>query len=333
MSQKAKSRIARSASMIITELLKVKPNERILLIADTKTDTRMTRALAEQASKAGADHLIILMPSREDIYAASHTMLPAPIRKIMSDFDIVVGLNATSGAPSYDSRLAELLHSKKIRYMSMVLRSIENWTEGAATADYQKVYETAQRLAEAFKGREIKVTTRAGTDLTAIIEGRKAIIEAGIASKAGQSAAFSDGEVSLSTVEGTAEGTAVIDGPIFYLGQPKQKVTLEIHNGKATGISGGAEADTLKEWLTNVKNFDNFAEIGVGVNPRARRNGDWQEEKKRLGTTHFALGDNIYYFGKIFCPLHVDMVQYKPTISIDGESIMRDGRLTISSSS
>jgi len=320
--------VVKSANMIITKLLKVRPRERVLLVADTKTDMSMVTALAAESSSVGADYLVTVMPCREKL-GESQTSLPESIRKILEDFQIVIGLNATSGAPSYDSKVAHLLYIKKIRYMSMVLRSVENWTGGAAMADYEEVYSNAQRLARVFQGRNIEVTTASGTDLTASIEGRKAIIEAGLATEAGQSAAFSDGEVSLSAVEGTASGTAVIDGPISYIGPHREPIRVDLEKGRVVNVSGGREATTLKEWLAKIENFDNFAEIGIGVNPEARRNGDWQEEKKKLGTAHFALGDNIYYYGVVHCPIHLDMVMYDPTVIVDGNMIAKENRLNI----
>jgi len=321
--------LLQSANMIITRLLKVRQGEQVLLVADSKTDMSMVTALAAEASGVGAGYLVVTIPSREKIGVESQTSLPESVRKILEDFQVVVGLTATSGAPSYDSKVAHLLHTKKIRYMSMVLRSIENWTGGAARANYEEVYSTAQKLAKVFKGREVEVTTPSGTNLSAIIEGRKAIVEAGIAFEPGQSAAFSDGEVSLSTVEGTAKGVAIIDGPIAYLGAPREPVRVEIEKGRVVNVSGGRESRTLGDWLEKVENLDNFAEIGVGVNPSARRNGDWQEEKKGLGTAHFALGDNIYYYGRVHCPIHLDMVTYDPTVAVNGNVIARDRRLHI----
>jgi len=325
----SKPGVAESANMIITKLLRVRPREQVLLVADSKTDMGMMNALAAESSAAGAGYLIVVIPSRENVGVESQTALPESVRKILEDFQVVVGLTATSGAPSYDSKVAHLLHTKKIRYMSMVLRSAENWTGGAARANYEEVYSTAQKLAKVFKGREIKVTTPSGTNLTAIIAGRKSIVEAGIALEPGQSAAFSDGEVSLSTVEGTANGVAVIDGPIAYLGKTREPVRVEIEKGRVLNVSGGTECGVLRDWLEKIENFDNFAEIGVGVNPEARRNGDWQEEKKGLGTAHFALGDNIYYYGKVHCPIHLDMVVYDPVVAVDGNVIAKDRKLHI----
>lgn len=319
--------VVRSANLIITKLLKVRPSEKVLLVADTRTEMSMVTALAAESSAVGAEYLITVMPSREKFGVESHTALPESIRKILESFQVVIGLNATSGAPSYDSKVAELLHTKKIRYMSMVLRSIDNWIGGAATADYEEVYSSALKLAKVFEGKDIKVTTPAGTNLAARIDGRKAIVEAGIATEAGQSAAFSDGEVSLSTIEGTANGTVVVDGPTAYLGLPREPIRIEIEKGRVVKVSGGREATILREWILRIQNFDNFAEIGIGVNPESRKNGDFQEEKKGLGTAHFAFGDNIYYYGKVHCPIHFDVVMYEPTAIVDGNVIAKERRL------
>jgi 2,5-dihydroxypyridine 5,6-dioxygenase len=319
--------VVKSANLIITKLMKVRPSEKVLLVADTRTEMNMVTALAGESSSLGAEYLITVMPSRETLGIGSHTALPESIRKVLDDFQVIIGLNATSGAPSYDSKVAELLHTKKTRYMSMVLRSIDNWIGGAATANYEEVYSTALKLAKVFEGKDIKVTTPGGTNLTARIDGRKAIIEAGFATEAGQSAAFSDGEVSLSTIEETANGTIVVDGPTAYLGLPREPIRIEVEKGRVAKVNGGREATILREWIARIQNFDNFAEIGIGVNPDSRKNGDFQEEKKSLGTAHFALGDNIYYYGNVHCPIHFDLVMYEPTAIVDGNVIAEKRKL------
>ena len=317
------------ASTIVGTLLGVKPGEQVLLIADAETDTRMVNSLAAAAKSAGADSVIAIMSSRGRIEEGSHTKLPGMLKRALEEADVAIGLNRTSGAPSYDDTLARLLKERRIRYMSMVMRSIDNWTKGAATADYEEVYRTAEKLAELMRGERIRVTTRAGTDLEADTGGRRVIIEAGFATRPGDSAAFSDGEVSLTPIEGTAKGTVIVDGTIAYLGSPEEAVKLEVRGGRVISVRGGGEADKIKEWLRTVENFDNFAEIGIGVNPNARSIGDWQEEKKKLGTLHIALGDNIYYGGSVECPLHFDMVLYEPTVEVDGRTIVDGGRLKL----
>lgn len=317
-----------SADKIVRTLLGVRPRERVLLIADTDTEMEMVNCLSAVIKVVGAEFLIAIMPSRE-LGLESHTKLPGMLKKALEEVDVAIGLNRSSGAPSYDDTLTRLVKEKKLRYMSMVMRSLDNWTKGAATANYEEVYRTAEKLAKVFSGDAITLTTEAGTDLRASIKGRRTIIEAGFALNPGETAAFSDGEVSLTPVEGTAEGTVIVDGPVAYLGQPASLIKLSVRAGRVVKVQGGKEAEKIEEWLEKVDNFDNFAEIGIGVNPRARVSGDWQEEKKRLGSAHIALGDNIYYGGAVNCLLHFDMVLYEPTVEVDGRIIVKDGELQI----
>ncbi|RLE54417.1 MAG: leucyl aminopeptidase [Candidatus Methanomethylicota archaeon] len=319
-------KVEKSAKLIIEKLLSVKSGENVLIIADDSSEMEMVNALFKVAFNVGGNPVIAIIPSKWP----SHTTLPKTVHGALNHAQVVIGITKSTGAPSYDAVVAKLLRDKRIRYMSMVLRPLENWISGAALADYEKVYSTALKLAEVFEGRkEIKVTTELGTDISASIEGSRVIIEAGFATKPGESAAFSDGEVSFTPVEGTANGVVVVDGPIALIGKPSEPIKLIVENGVVTEVIGGGEADKLKEMISKVKNLNNFAEFGFGVNPEARLNGFWQEEKKALGTMHIALGDNIYYGGNVKCEIHMDMVVYKPTVSVDGVVIIEKGELKI----
>mgnify|MGYP000433294920 CR=1 FL=1 len=319
-------KVEKSAKLIIEKLLSVKSGENVLIIADDSSEMEMVNALFKVAFNVGGNPVIAIIRSKWP----SHTTLPKTVHGALNHAQVVIGITKSTGAPSYDAVVAKLLRDKRIRYMSMVLRPLENWISGAALADYEKVYSTALKLAEVFEGRkEIKVTTELGTDISASIEGSRVIIEAGFATKPGESAAFSDGEVSFTPVEGTANGVVVVDGPIALIGKPSEPIKLIVENGVVTEVIGGGEADKLKEMISKVKNLNNFAEFGFGVNPEARLNGFWQEEKKALGTMHIALGDNIYYGGNVKCEIHMDMVVYKPTVSVDGVVIIEKGELKI----
>lgn len=317
-----------SAEKIVRQLLAVQPGEKVLLIGDTESEMSMIESIATVVNSAGADYVIAVMPS-VSMGKGSHTTLPGMLKKALEEADIAIGLNRTTGAPSYDDTLVRLLRTKRIRYMSMVMRTLDNWTRGAATADYEEVYETAERMAELFKGNVCRVTTRAGADFTSNIQGKKVIIEAGLARIAGQSSAFSDGEISVGPVEGMTNGVLMTDGPIAYLGVPDEPIRMEVKRGRITKVDGGATAEELRKLLKSVPSFDNFAEIGIGVNPKARRSGDYQEEKKGWGNVHIALGDNIYYGGTTNCALHADFVIYKPTVVVDGKVVVEEGDLRL----
>ncbi|KKL14527.1 hypothetical protein LCGC14_2514750, partial [marine sediment metagenome] len=89
-------------------------------------------------------------------------------------------------------------------------------------------------------------------------------------------------------------------------------------------------AQELRDIVENVKDADNFAEVGIGLNPNCRQNGKFEEEKKRLGNVHIALGRNTGgYGGNIACMVHLDMVIYEATVKTDKDVLLQDGRLCV----
>jgi leucyl aminopeptidase (aminopeptidase T) len=153
-------------------------------------------------------------------------------------------------------------------------------------------------------------------------------VECGFALEAGAEAAFSDGEVSQMPQVNTAEGIIVVDGPIAHIGQPASPISLKVEGGRVVSVSGESpQADELRHIIETIKNADNIAEVGIGLNPACRRNGDFEEEKKARGNVHIAIGDNIFYGGDVRSPVHMDMVIYQPTVIMDGQKVVDQGRL------
>lgn len=214
----------------------------------------------------------------------------------------------------------------------MVLRDIDNYIHGGALADYETVYADGAALQKLWHHKKkAHVTSPAGTDLTFDMIDMLPIIECGIAREPGLSMAFSDGEVSLGPAEGTMEGIMVVDGPMCYYGQPASPIRLKITKGRVSEISGGDKkiCAELRKLFQEVKNSDNIAEIGIGLNPESLFNGDFEEEKKARGTIHFALGNGLYYEQKIDSQVHIDMVLYNTTVEFDNITFVKDGKIVI----
>lgn len=315
------------ADYLIGTCMAVKPGEEVLIAIDPQTDMRMANAIAAAVLKRGAEYNISMMPVRGKDKA---TIFPKTLELAMEACDVFIGMTTASGAAIYNNRLKELINEKSLRECSIVLRNIDNFTRGGALADYEKVYADGVKLQSVWRGKKkAHITTPAGTNLYMEMNQMEPIIECGIARNPGDAMAWSDGEVSLGPVIGTTHGKLVIDGPICYYGCPTTPVELKIENGRIVEVVGGDPkiCTEIRRQIAEVKDSDNIAEIGIGLNRNCLFNGDFEEEKKAYGTCHIAMGNGFYYGQPARSTVHIDMVQYNPTIEMDGEIIVKDGKV------
>jgi leucyl aminopeptidase (aminopeptidase T) len=318
--------VATAADLIVRELLGVGRGEQVVLVCDPLSEEPMVRALAASIESAGGEYTVFLMPARDE---DRKNELTRPIEKGLEGSDCLIGLTRSCGAPTYSRAVRRLLDAQPLRAISMVMRDLVNFTSGGATADYSELYKEGEALAAIWREADrIRVTSPAGTDLEAPITGEIVFVECGFATQPGQEAAFSDGEVSQMPRAAAAEGVVVVDGPIAHIGLPASPIELTVREGRVTAVSGTCpEAKELRRIIETIPYADNVAEIGIGLNPMCRRNGDFEEEKKARGLVHVAIGDNIFYGGDVECAVHMDMVLYSPTVFLDQRRVVEDGEV------
>lgn len=318
------------ANKIVRKGLALKPEEALLIVIDTETNMIMPQALASVAQDIGADFTIAMMPSRN--YDNAH-MIPESINRAMEGADVYIGLTRASGAGCYSSRMAELVHAKKMRECSMVMRSLNNFTKGGALADYEALHQEGLALKKFWETRtSIEISTPAGTRITAEIGDKPVLVECGIARNPGDTMAFSDGEVSQGPNPGTISGKIVVDGPICRLGLPSKPIVMDIAKSRVVNVQNGdvTKVRRLEKIFAEIPGADNLAEIGLGLNPESLLNGDFEEEKKARGTCHVAIGDDIAFGGTTRCSLHWDMVMYNVTAKMDGIEVVSKGEVLTS---
>ena len=89
-----------------------------------------------------------------------------------------------------------------------------------------------------------------------------------------------------------------------------------------------SEATRLREVIAGVDGADVIGEFAFGTSTKSPFGSP--SEKGRLGTVHFALGDNhnAYPGGKNVSTLHLDGVVLDATMQIldNGQHILRDGK-------
>ena len=175
---------------------------------------------------------------------------------------------------------------------------------------------------------EVRITTPLGTDIRGQVKGRPVQYETGLFRKPGQFAAFPDSEINISPIEGTAEGKIVSDVSIMSVGVTiYDHVTLIVKGGKVADIQGGMAAVKLRAILAalNDEKAYNYAEFGIGLNPKARLAATNLEDLGRLGNCHAGIGSNFAIGGKILAPNHIDAMYRDATISFDGKVVLDNG--------
>ncbi|KKM12395.1 hypothetical protein SY88_04450 [Clostridiales bacterium PH28_bin88] len=73
----------------------------------------------------------------------------------------------------------------------------------------------------------------------------------------------------------------------------------------------------------------NLAEMGIGTNERAIVTGNILEDEKVMGTVHVAFGDNKGLGGTVEAGIHLDGLILRPTLEIDGQVVIKEGKLLL----
>jgi leucyl aminopeptidase (aminopeptidase T) len=176
-------------------------------------------------------------------------------------------------------------------------------------------------------GSEARITCPRGSDLRLGLEGRTAIPDAGALTERGAFGNIPCGEGFIAPVEGTAEGTLVVDGSIAGVGMLEEPVELTVREGHLVEADGEEGARLLELLTRHGKEGTNVAELGIGTNEEAILTGNVLEDEKILGTAHVAFGASAAIGGTVQVPVHLDCVVLEPTVEIDGEPLVLTGEL------
>ena len=313
------------AGRVVGEYLGVEPHEAFLLVTDTGVSPEVAEAVLAAAFERGIDASHVRIQMRRQSGAEPP---PATVAAMVAA-DVCLCIAARS---LYHTRAKGLAQAAGTRGCFNAPPSLSAWTAGAMTADFAEIRPTAERLAARLrKARRVRVTSPAGSDVTVSVEGREPRgWYTGIVRRPGEISAFPGGEVSFPPVEGTAQGTIVFERVMTDIGRLGEPIRITVEDGNAVAFAGGEEAARLRALVDGVPGATNVAELGIGLNGAARISDEITESKKKLGTAHFALGDNAGgYGGVVECPLHLDGMLFDVTIALDGDEVVRDGELLL----
>jgi leucyl aminopeptidase (aminopeptidase T) len=315
--------LANTAKKLIEEVAIVSPGENVLILTDSHVAPDISEAIATAALLAkGIPTVLNMIPSE---YPGAP--LPTPVEQAVRGAEVV--LMATSKSVAHAEIFAtEKNHRRLISLPGIVEGS---FIDGGGTVDLEELKVITERVAAAMKGkREFVLKSDKGTDAKFLSRGKPFACYAQAPVPTGF-AMFPDGEAIVAMDEKTLEGRIVLDVFQTGVGSLREPIVFDLKKGKVIRFSGGIEAQQLQELVEKYgdENSYFFGEFALGTNPKALFLGSAGEDKKRIGTIHMSLGDDEGIGGVLRSKLHLDGVMGRPTLIVDGETFIEDGRLLI----
>lgn len=315
------SDLERAVESIVHDCMGVKRGESVLVVCNPSTQ-RMGEILRARAEEAGADAVLASMPER-----GSHAEEPPrSVAQAMRAADVVL-------APTVQS-LSHTEARKEATDRGVRIATLPGVTEEmlarVMSADLHTLVNRTLQVAEALTvGSSVHIETELGTDLSFSIEGRDAIADAGGLTGPGAFGNIPCGEGYVSPLEGTAEGTLVVDGSIATFGLMDVPVRMVVKEGHLVEAEGGCGPQLIDTLTDHGKFGTNLAEFGIGTNDRATMTGNVLEDEKIMGTIHIAFGASAGIGGTVQVPIHLDCVVKDPTVETDGHRLIDRGKLQV----
>lgn len=304
---------------VFKNCLNVRQDEKVLIISD-RGKIEVEAPIFFEAAKEFTNQVeLVETPpvagGQEPPEAAANKMLTADLVLLITSFSLSHSL-AFQNAKRKGVRIASLPGITK----ETILRTLSE--------NPKEIAQTTKKIAGVLTaGKTAHLESRNGTQVTFSLEGRDALADTGLITNPGDSGTLPGGAAFISPKEGTSRGTLIFDcgfSPTFV----DEKIRLTIKKGRVVKIEGGKAALQLETMLLAIgEKGHNIAELGVGTNPFCRLEFGVLEAEKVEGTIHVALGSSAAIGGEVDIPFHCDGLILKPTLEVDKETIVKEGRI------
>ena len=272
------------AQVVVQDVVKVKKNERVLIIANPAT-AEIAQDIYSASCETGAVTTLIYQPDKTSFDNANPEVLAAIAAepevcfsisniKLGKDPKATANPYVTEDGQKYTHIFDYLMDGKKTMRGAWTPGITPDMMNRTAAIDYKELQERCVKLGELFKNAvSVHVTAPGGTDLIVPINGRNLLSDDGDFSKPGTGGNIPAGEVFISPVVGGSqfkgadgkvleqqsdgcEGLIVYDGSMTFSDGDsiiETPITCKVKRGYVTDITGGAEAKRLLKTITEAE--------------------------------------------------------------------------------
>ena len=358
------------ARLIVDESARVKEGDSVLITGDPSRIPLMEEIAIAIAKKGAFPHMVLDSPAVQKRLLAEvpGRYLATPNPMTLADIkmiDVAIGLSpvqdpaglarfpeervaltrkasqeiteSISGRPLRTVSLGNPIMPTEAaaRFYGVPLVELEARFWEAVRTPHAQIEAPGIRVKAAFEsGREIRVRTKAGTDLKVTLAGARV--------------GFSDGQIHQTPVDRpeqvwlpagevyTAPEVASVNGIVVlpaaeYRGIRIKDLRLTFENGRLTRIEAPQNGDALQEALArSTGDKDLFAFIDVGVNPNSRTLRDAAYFTSEMsGMVSIGIGQAPWADSPNRSDFSQEFFIPNATLEVDGKTIVREGSLAI----
>ena len=313
----------------VLSLCKVKPEESVAILIRPGIQVRNLEAAQQAFEELGCqiyqiEPLIRNKPLREN----------KPAMAALQQTDFILDFIGLHLLRTYELNLI-MEQGSRILYVTEPPESLVRLLPTAQ--DKENVCKAGEFLKAA---RSMQVVSDAGTDLTVALGDFPVLLEWGYTDEAGHWDHWPAGFLATWPNEGSANGTVILDaGDIIFPFKDyvRTQIRLDIREGYIREISGGFDADMLREFMAEHNDPEAYAvsHLGWGMNPRARwsalqwllRQTNGNDGRSFAGNFLFSTGPNTDAGGRRDTLCHLDIPMRNCSVSLDGRAMTHKGQL------
>jgi len=322
--------LMKAATKLVKEVLKVSKGEEVVITADTASDWSVVKATAKAVSIVGGKPVVVLHETPVGVGKAADPFIPVKsLTAVLISADVWIEYNRNWLL--YSTPYWEATSKGRARYMCLVGMYADAMVRMIGRVNTELMYVFQRKLAEVTaRVREMRITSPAGIDVTFENDPTRPVLVEGEVSGPGEYMLF--GQVDWAPREDSINGVIVFDGSVWppeELGLLKSPIKLFVRDGRIYRVEGGYEATLFEKWLKsfNDEKMFNIAHISYGCNPGAKLTGNILEDERVWGAVEWGIGSQSPTFkGKLGpAATHTDGVCLRPTVTGDGDVIIRNG--------
>ena len=319
--------LARAAEVLLAGQFRVQKGEGVLITADNRSDAGLVNALAVGAELRGARACVLSIPQLPFQGKLADPYLSDPLLAATSSADVWLDLTFPylAGSRAFD----EALKAKRARYLLLGDIGCDGFSRMYGRVDFDRLFELQSAMDQFFEkaeGKPCRITTAAGSDFTFRLAKAGARKERH-ATQAGAQTVFGSAlfHPDLESVRGVIALESMFHEYYATLPEP---LVLEV-DGKILSMKGRADDERIADRALRRAaggEYGRVIHLTVGLHPCAVATGrSFIEDIRVVGANAIGLGEPWWVPGG--GENHPDGVITGQSLWIDGEPVMREGRL------